>query len=84
MTINKGEVRSSENSYKSEYFQNFNYFVFLYMFIMFLFSNFTASSIRVYRISLVYLHVNIILNLNCFLVQTFNAIVTILVNYINK
>ena len=81
MTINKDEMRSSEDSYKSDYFQHFNYFVFLYMIVLFLFSNFTAGSIRVYRISLVYLHVNIILNLNCLLVQAFNAIVTIMVNF---
>ena len=56
----------------SQLFQNFNPFVFLYMFIILIVSNVITSTIRGYKRSLSYMKINIILLLNYSLVEAFN------------
>lgn len=63
-------------------FHDFNFFAFFYMLITLLVSNLSNSTIRGYRRSLPYLRINLILLLNCHLVEIFNTFVTFAVNKI--
>ncbi|XP_023333462.1 uncharacterized protein LOC111705217 [Eurytemora carolleeae] len=58
-------------------FRKFNFLVFFYMLIILLIANITTCTIRGYRESLPYLRVNIILILNYYLVEIFNAFVSV-------
>ena len=61
------------------FFQNFNFLVFFYMITIFFTSNLITDTVRGYRRSLPYLRINIILILNCSLVEVYNAVVSITV-----
>ena len=63
-------------------FNDFNFFAFFYMLITLLVSNLSNSTIRGYHRSLPYLRINLILLLNCHLVEIFNTFVTFAVNKI--
>ena len=61
------------------FFQNFSFLVFFYMITIFFTSNLITDTVRRYRRSLPYLRINIILILNCSLVEVDNAVVSITV-----
>ena len=64
-------------------FRKFNFLVFFYMLIILLIANITTCTIRGYRESLPYLRVNIILILNYYLVEIFNAFVSVVVSVVS-
>ena len=65
-------------------FHDFNFFTFFYMLITMLVSNLSTSTIRGYHRSLPYLRINLILLLNCLLVEIFNTFVTFAVMIITN
>ena len=69
-------ITSNATNPQNNDFHDFNFFAFFYMLITMLVSNLSTSTIRGYRRSLPYLRINLILLLNCLLVEIFNTFVT--------
>lgn len=76
---NQTQMIFKDNTTLSQTNQNYRFFICPYMLLILLICNMANSSIQGYKRSLPYLRINIILILNTFLTQTFNAIVTSMV-----
>ena len=79
MNIDTNQTLININNDNKNVFHINTFFMFSYMLIILFVSNISVGTIRAYRRSLPYLRINIILILNSYLAETFNAVVTVVV-----
>ena len=79
MNSDTNQTLINTNNDNTNVFHLYTFFMFSYMFIILFVSNISVGTIRTYRRSLPYLRINIILILNSYLAETFNAVVTVVV-----
>ena len=79
MNSDTNQTLINTNNNNKNVFHIYTFFMFSYMLIILFVSNISVGIIRAYRRSLPYLRINIILILNYYLAETFNAVVTVVV-----